>query len=380
VDRRLSRLLVTGALALGLTACGTTAPATQSGPASAPQRNVKEVALVTAVRPTIVATQDLVKKGDFAGAKKAFVAYNAAWNGVEVYTNFRSRQLYGELEADLEAKVQAALGVAQPNAATLVPLLDQLLAKYDEVIRLSSDGPAISPLFDDVAAIRMTRASLRQVSPALKAGDLGTARTQYAVFQKDWSNAEPFLHRSTSVFDEISAAKGKADDAFKTDRPAAELATLVDALAERYNYGLNLVNVAARNADLTRTVLSADDIKLVAALSAIEADLRDSLPYWSTGNFMAAAASANRAKGERFDAVSAPLKAKAADATLKTALDAYAALATQAGDATKTRSANKTAIEAVWTAQQVLVGQLWGDPKLQDEIAKQRTALGLPRI
>ncbi|MEA2661261.1 MAG: hypothetical protein QOH08_833 [Chloroflexota bacterium] len=378
--RSLSGLLVAGALALGVTACGSVSPAAQGGASAAPQRNATEVALVSAVRPTIVATQELVRAGNFAAAKQAFVGYNAAWNGVEVYTNFRSRQLYGELETELETKVQAALGVAQPSAATLVPLLDQMLAKYDQVIRLSAEGPAISPLFDDVAAIRMTRASLRQVSPALKAGDLATAKAQYAIFQKDWANAEPLLHRSTDAFAEIGAAKSTADGAFKAERPAAELAPLVDALTERYNYGLNLVNVAARNADVTRTAFSAEDVTQVAALSAIEADLRASLPRWVAGDLSGAAASANRAKGERFDAVSATLKAKAADATLKTALDAFASLAAQAGDAAKTRAANKTAIEAVWTAQQALVGQFWSDPKLQAEIAKARNALGLPRI
>lgn len=184
--RRLPQLLIACALALGLTGCGggtpatqsTASPATQGTASPVAQRNTKEVALVSAVRPTLVTTQELVKKGDMAGAKKAFVGYNAAWNGVEVYTNHRSRALYAELESELEAKIQLGLDAPQPTAATLLPLLDQIIAKYDEVIRLSAEGPAISPLFDDIATIRMTRASLRQVSPALKSGDLATAKTQ----------------------------------------------------------------------------------------------------------------------------------------------------------------------------------------------------------
>ncbi len=379
MNDRLPKLVLAAGLTLGLTACGG-GPVTQTTASPAPQRNAKEVALVSAVRPTLVTTQDLVKKGDIAGAQAAFIGYNAAWNGVEVYTNYRSRALYAELETELEANVQAALAAPQPSAATLVPLLDQMIAKYDEVIRLSAEGPAISPLFDDVAAIRMTRASLRQVSPALKSGNVATANAQYAIFQKDWPNAEPLLHRSTDAFAEISAAKNSSDAAFKAERPAAELATLVDALSERYNYGLGLVNVAARNADIAKTAFTAEDITQVGSLSAIEADLRASLPLWTAGDLAGAADSANRAKGQRFDAVSAALKAKAADATLKAALDAYAALAAQPGDATKARAANKTAIEAVWTAQQVLIGQFWADPKLQAEIAKQRNAVGLPKI
>ena len=70
-----------------------------------------------------------------------------------------------------------------------------------------------------------------------------------------------------------------------------------------------------------------------------------------------------------FAKVSGALEAKNnADAPLKKALDAYTALSDKPGDLTTTRAAQKTAVEAAAVAQQVLVGQFWTDPKLQDAI------------
>lgn len=363
-------------LAMALAACapgaGPSASSTAPSAAAAASANARrEVALVGSVRPIIVSTLDSMTRGDVAAAKKAWSAYDPAWNGIEVYVNFRSRDLYAQLETDLQGSIDKAFAASQTDVAATTKLVGSLLATYDEAIALSTTGPAISPLFDDIATIRMTRAPLRAVSPALKAGDLATANDRYAAFAKAYPDARPFLRRSTDAFAEIEAAKGKVDAALPAAAATSpELAAQVDAFVERYNYGLGLVNAAARAADLARTAFSSSDVTTAVGLALIEAELRSSLALRDAADTASAGAHATRAAGPRLDGVAPVLKEKGADVNLRRALDAYAGIAGQAGDAAKARAADKTAIEAVWVAEQGLVGQFWSDPELHGAIVR----------
>ena len=231
-----------------------TAPAAAKAPQSAAAPAVpgekKEVTLVKAVRPTLTSTVDALQKGDVAAARKAFAQYDPAWNGIEVYVSIRSSQMYSDLEADLEAKVQAALDNPQAKAADILPIAQALLAKYDEAIQMVQTGPAISPLFDDVAAIRIVRAPLRAVGPALKAGDMATAKSSFLLFQTRWPDVEDRIHASSSdAYFQIEGAMAKVNTAFqKTNPDPAELTPLVTTLMDSYNAGLNPINTAAKGA------------------------------------------------------------------------------------------------------------------------------------
>ena len=57
-----------------------------------------EVTSIKAVRPTIVDTIAALQQRDLIRAREAFEAYDSAWNGIEVYINVRSRELYQALE------------------------------------------------------------------------------------------------------------------------------------------------------------------------------------------------------------------------------------------------------------------------------------------
>ena len=46
--------------------------------------------------------------GNRAAAKEAFEAYDSGWNGVEVYINTRSMEMYNELERVLQARITEA--------------------------------------------------------------------------------------------------------------------------------------------------------------------------------------------------------------------------------------------------------------------------------
>jgi uncharacterized cupredoxin-like copper-binding protein len=342
-------------------------------PAAAPKapEGRKDVALIKAVRPTLVSTLDALNKGDIAGAKKSFAAYDSEWNGVEVYINFRSTKLYGDLEADLQAKIQKLLDDPQSKPADIIPVVQAEIDKWDEATKLVETGPAISPLFDDVAAIRIVRAeTIRDVPAALKAGDVAKAKSLLQQFRDKWPDVEDLIHeRSVDAYSDIENTMAKVNTAVQKDKPdAKELSPLVDLLINRYNYGLSLVNAAARGADATKTTFSQEDVQSAAILTSITSELKASQSSWQNGKYQDAGDRARSANGKLFASVSAALKAKNADAALQKALDAYAALSDKSGDSSTVSAANKAAIEAVAIAQQWLVGQFWTNPKLQDAI------------
>src|SRR5258707_10305107 len=64
-----------------------------------------EVTSVKAVRPTLVDTIAALQKRDIAAAKTAFAAYDSLWNGIEMYVNTRSKDMYDALEHVLQARI-----------------------------------------------------------------------------------------------------------------------------------------------------------------------------------------------------------------------------------------------------------------------------------
>jgi hypothetical protein len=310
-----------------------------------------------------------LQRRDIPAARSALEAYNGEWNGIEVYVNFRSRALYGEIETHYESDITTALESANPDPAAILPLVRGMVAQYDEAIKLSDTGPAISPLFEDVAAVRIVRAPLRNVVPALKANDLTKAKAAFDAFKARWGEAHPYFSaRSAQAVKDIDAALAQADRAMSAPPiNANEAAPLVTDLMDRYNFGVNLLNAAARNADLTKSAATDPDVKSAATLGAIQQDLATSLSLWEGSNHRAAGDLAHRTLQQRFESVASALKAKAgADAPVRKALEAYAAVAGQPGDASAVRSAQRAAVEAVAIGQQALVGQFWTDTAFKE--------------
>jgi uncharacterized cupredoxin-like copper-binding protein len=332
----------------------------------------KDIALVKAVRPTLVNTLDAAQKGDIAGTKKALHEYDIQWHGIEVYVAFRSAKLYGELETDIQARLTKILDDPQAKPADIVSTSKELLAKFDEVIAMVETSSAISPVFDDLEAIRMLKAeTINEIAPMLKAGDVASAKATFTQFMSRWPDVEDIIKAySVDAYADTESAMAKANTAFQKSKPdVAELTPLVADTLARYNFGQSLVNAAARNADPTKTTFTKDDVQLAAGVSAIQAELNASLPLWQAGKYKEAGDHARLANGDLYAKVSAALKAKNdADVPFKKALDAYTALSDKSGDATTTRAAQKAAFEAAAVAQQVLVGQFWTDPKFKDAI------------
>lgn len=332
----------------------------------------KELRVLNAVRPNLVQLVDAAQKGDFVTAQKALKAYNTAWNGVEVYVSYRAPDMYTEVEAVREAKVTELLGATPPNQADVLAAAQSVLAEYDLILAKVSAGAPISPLFDDVADLRILRANtLRDATPALKAGDAAAARSLLQSFITKWADVEDMVHeRSDAAYSDIEAAMAKVNTAIQKPSPAAaELTPLVATLSDRFNYAVSLVNAAARGADVKKTTFSTDDVQAAAALAAINNELKASLGAWQSGKYDEAATHARNAAGPLFAKAQGALKAKnSADAAPLKALNVYADMAGKSGNAATVAASEKAAIEAVLVGQQWVVGQFWTDPKLKTAI------------
>jgi len=203
----------------------------------AQSRDTFEVSSLKAVRPTLEKTIAALEKKDIAGAKEAFEAYDAAWNGVEVYINRRYIDRYNEIEHGFQDRIQKGLDSATPDAAALAADAKAMLAKFDETIAMIEKAPPLSPLYDDVARMRITRAPLRDVAPALKAGNLAKARASFGEFHNRWEPIEPLVEkRSHEKFEAIEQAVHNVMGTFQQDKPNMEqLTKMVNEMSLNYN-------------------------------------------------------------------------------------------------------------------------------------------------
>lgn len=207
-----------------------------------------EVTSIKAVRPTLVKTIDALQKNNPKAAKEAFGEYDSAWNGVEVYINTRSMEMYSALERDMQAKLTAGLNESTPNVPDMLALAKAMLAKYDEAIAMVEKGQPLSPLYDDVARLRIVRAHLREVNPALKAGDLTKARKSYAAFDDKWDSIEDLVkERDIKAYNTIEEGMTNIGLALKPATPdTAKVQTLVSGVMDEYNKIVQQVTREAR--------------------------------------------------------------------------------------------------------------------------------------
>lgn len=147
-----------------------------------------------------------LQQGDVAKARTAFAAYDSGWNGIEVYINVRSRDLYRGIEIDLQKKIEDGLSKPAPDVPALLTDAKAILVKYDEAIDLVAKSPPLNPLFDDIARLRIVRAHLREVPPALKAGNFAKARQSFEAFDNTWDSIEDLIKaRSSDAYVAIEA-------------------------------------------------------------------------------------------------------------------------------------------------------------------------------
>ena len=179
-----------------------------------------EITSIKAVRPTLVNTIAALKAGDVARARAAFVAYDSAWNGIEFYVNVRSKTMYQTLEHEYQARISKAVDAPNPNIAALLADAQAMLAKFDETIALITAMPPLNSLYDDVARLRIVRAHLREVPPALKTGNFAKARKSFQAFDDNWDSIEDLIKaRNADSYVAIEKGMIEIEKALTPDKP-----------------------------------------------------------------------------------------------------------------------------------------------------------------
>jgi hypothetical protein len=196
-----------------------------------------EVTSIKMARAPIVDTITALQMRDIPRAREAFDSYDSAWNGIEVYVNVRSKEMYEAIELNFQARIAKALAGPNPDIPALLADAQAMLAKYDQMIELVQKGAPLNPLYDDVARLRIVRSALRELVPAMKAGNLGKARKADDDFQDGWFNIEDFVRsRSLDAYVEIEKGMVHIEQALMPDKPdVAEVTALVNAVMAQYN-------------------------------------------------------------------------------------------------------------------------------------------------
>jgi high-affinity iron transporter len=197
-----------------------------------------EVASIKAIRPTLVDTISALQQRDIARAKASFDAYDSGWNGIEVYINVRSRDMYQLLELEFQPRIIKALDQPAPDLAAVAKDVEAMLAKFDETVGMIERAPALSPVYDDVARLRIVRAHLREVNPALKVGNIAKAKKSFEAFEDEWFNIEDFVRgRSLDAYVAIESGMVDIERVLLTpDKPdATAVAALVGKVMTEYS-------------------------------------------------------------------------------------------------------------------------------------------------
>jgi tetratricopeptide (TPR) repeat protein len=202
-----------------------------------------EVSSIKAVRVTLADTAAALQQGNIAKAKEAFDNYDSAWNGIEVYIDTRSKPMYDKIELDLQARINKELGQPMPDLAKLRADIQEMIGKYDEAIALVSKATPLSPLFDDIARLRIERAHLREVNPALKAGNIAKARKSYEAFDANWDSIEDLIKaRSADAYVAVEKGMIQIEQALMPEKPdVAQVTALVTAVNTAYNSALAML-------------------------------------------------------------------------------------------------------------------------------------------
>lgn len=362
------------ALALLGAACsshGSSGSAPVSPPSGAnAEVTTKEVANVSLPRPYIDKLTAALKANDLSAATAALEGYDAAWGGVDAYVDVRSLSLYQKLQTDLETHIADGLSKPAPDYVDLAATSQTLGQRYNDAISLSKNGPTLSPLFDDLATVRLVRSDLRIATAALNNNNLAKATAAFNRFHSGFQPAYELIKaRSSGAATDTQNALDETAAKFAGKASIDDLKTSLATLTNKYNVGVNLLNAAARYADTTKTSVTDRDLLRLGSLADVEVQLGKSLVAWQSGDYTRAGTLASAIGTTIYPRLQPALSDKGSDGGLKKALDDFSAVAGPAGDAAKVSSTNDAALAAVALARQVLVGQFWTDPRVQGYVA-----------
>ena len=210
-----------------------------------------EIASIKAIRPTLVGTIAALQQRDVARARAAFADYDSGWNGIEVYINARSKDVYRLLELEFQPRIIKALDKPDPDISEVLTDVQAMLVKFDEAVSMFAREAPLNPLYDDVARLRIVRAHLREVTPALKAGNLAKARKSFEAVEDGWFNIEDIVRaQSLDAYVAIESGMLQIEQALlMADQPdVAAVIGLVGGVMNQYNAVVTEVQKQARSA------------------------------------------------------------------------------------------------------------------------------------
>src|SRR5262252_4579785 len=209
-----------------------------------------EVTSLRSVRPILVKTVADLEKKDAGAAKADMEAYDSAWNGVEVYVSTRSMDLYNEIEHHYQTAVTDALNKPNPDTAAILTDAKAMLAKYDEMLAFVEKAMPLNRLYDDVARLRIERAHLREVTPALKAGNIAKAKKSFDAFNDNWDNIEDLVkERSRESYDTIEKGMVTIERQLMPAKPDIDAVTAsANEVMTEYNKVVAQITREARDA------------------------------------------------------------------------------------------------------------------------------------
>jgi hypothetical protein len=100
--------------------------------------------------------------------------------------------------------------------------------------------PQLNSLYDDVARLRIVRAHLREVPPALKAGNFAKARKSFQAFDDNWDGIEDLIKaRNADSYVAIEKGMIEIEKALTPDKPdVPQVTTMVNEVMRLYNEAL----------------------------------------------------------------------------------------------------------------------------------------------
>jgi hypothetical protein len=323
---------------------------------------------------------------DLNAARLAYRQAESHLHSFEVEVQFAANDRWLEFDRIyFSEQVPASLGIDEEDAGDYtcderVDLAEEQAAVWDSIVEFLADSPEDSPLWNDLHTLRSANQSLRLADIAIEGDaavpptpsndpDPAAAAEHWAEFVADYPTVRELVNfRDEDLATELDGLVAAATAAFDADPATAGDA--LGAVSSRLGLAINLVDRPARNWSHTRETWDPDawetlDTSADMILTIFE--IRDRIALGTPE----AAAEIVR---EYNDWLQYPLSRKmasvtgAADAALTTAVDNYAADQT---DATR-----RALIDQLKIAEQLLVGQYWGTPELEQFYAENENPTG----
>lgn len=323
---------------------------------------------------------------DLNAARVAYRSADAQLNSFEVEVAFASNDRWLEFDRIYwSEQVPSSLGISDEDAGDYtceerVDLAEEAAGVWGSIVEYLDGLPEDSPAWNELHQLRAANQGLRLADMALEGfedvpatpsndPDPVAAAAHWAEFASDYQAVRGLI-RNDELAAELDGLVAAAQAAFDADPATAGDA--LGAVSSRFGLAINLVDRAARNHKYNRSTWDPDAWEILDT-SADEIltifEIRDLV----TTNTPEAAA---QVVVEYNDWLQYGLSRKmasvtgAADAALTTAVNNYAAA--------QTPETQRALRDQLLIAEQVLAGQFWGTPELDQFYAENENPAAVP--